>query len=291
MAHKPSSEEKVVYVGDSRVKKKSGDTPLPVDYSAYPGKSEAFIPNFLLKEWMVGVVALVGFLALTIAHPAPLGYPADPNNTSFIPMPDWYFLFLYQLLKMPYASGDYTIIGTMLIPGVAFGGLILAPFLDTGKERRFYKRPVATTLILVSLFAVIFLTRTAWVGYQHEMDELGLIPEHIERVQKAEEARAKGEETGQERPTEDVVAIVEPEDPAFETMKKAGCLSCHATDMTGGGAPSLRGIGDKYSQEEILAILTEGVMSAQYSQALAQGVTEEEIVKMTEWLAKQKAAE
>lgn len=171
MAHdKSSNNEKIVYVGDSRIKKKNHNT-IPPDYTAYPGKSEAFIPNFLLKEWMVGVVALVGIFVLTIAEPAPLGYPADPNNTAFVPIPDWYFLFLYQFLKYPYASGSYVVIGTVLIPGIMFGGLMLAPFLDKGKERRFYKRPIASSLMIVSLIACFYLTRVAWLGYEAELAE------------------------------------------------------------------------------------------------------------------------
>ena len=84
MAHGHKSDEKIVYVGDSRVIKKTQEQRLiPKDYSAYPGKSEAFIPNFLLKEWMVGVVVLVGMLVLVMSDPAPLGYPADPKNTAF----------------------------------------------------------------------------------------------------------------------------------------------------------------------------------------------------------------
>ena len=153
MAHGKKSDEKVVFVGDSRVRKGMGFV-TPPDYTSYPGKSEAFIPNFLLKEWMVGVVVLVGFLVLTISEPAPLGYPADPG-ASVIPMPDWYFLFLYQYLKYPYASGDYVVLGTLGVSGVAFGALLLAPFLDTGKERRFYKRPIASTLMLLSCFGLL----------------------------------------------------------------------------------------------------------------------------------------
>ena len=70
------------------------------------------------------------FLCLTVAHPAPLERIADPTDTGYIPLPDWYFLFLYQLLKYTYASGPYTVIGALVIPGLAFGGLLLAPFID-----------------------------------------------------------------------------------------------------------------------------------------------------------------
>ena len=55
---------------------------------------------------------------------------ADPTDSSYIPMPDWYFLFLYQLLKYSYASNEFIIFGTVIIPWLAFGALLLAPFLD-----------------------------------------------------------------------------------------------------------------------------------------------------------------
>ncbi|MCP6042934.1 hypothetical protein NL354_29220, partial [Klebsiella pneumoniae] len=84
-----------------------------------PGRTEAFWPNFLLKEWMVGSVFLIGFIALTIVEAPPLQNIADPTNTSYIPLPDWYFLFLYQLLKYQFAAGDWILLGTVILPGVA----------------------------------------------------------------------------------------------------------------------------------------------------------------------------
>lgn len=59
------------FVGDSRVPVARKPN-IPKDYSEYPGKTEAFWPNFLLKEWMVGAVFLIGYLCLTVAHPSPL---------------------------------------------------------------------------------------------------------------------------------------------------------------------------------------------------------------------------
>lgn len=128
------------FVGDSRVPVARKPN-IPKDYSEYPGKTEAFWPNFLLKEWMVGAVFLIGYLCLTVAHPSPLERMADPTDAGYIPLPDWYFLFLYQLLKYSYASGSFTVIGAFIMPGIAFGALLLAPFLDRGPERRPLKRP------------------------------------------------------------------------------------------------------------------------------------------------------
>lgn len=288
MARLDNSKEKIVYVGDSRVRKGKGFTD-PVDYTGFPGKSEAFIPNFLLKEWMVGVVVLVGFLVLTIAEPAPLGYPANPN-AQVIPMPDWYFLFLYQYLKYPYASGDYVVLGTLGIPGIAFGSLMLAPFLDRGKERRFYRRPIASSLMFLSIVSLVYLTNVAWTHYENELEKANTKPEHILREEAEHERRLSGLPPTSTAPNKSI-AIVDKEDPAMETYKKATCVSCHAADLKGAGGPSLRGVGDRYDKDGILDIIKNGKgrMTAMYDAAIGAGVTDQEIDQLAEWLAKQKA--
>ncbi|MBM7564513.1 menaquinol-cytochrome c reductase cytochrome b/c subunit [Paenibacillus sacheonensis] len=292
MAHGHKSNEKVVFVGDSRVRKKASTGPVtPPDYSAYPGKSEAFIPNFLLKEWMVGVVVLVGFLVLTISEAAPLGYPADPTNASFIPMPDWYFLFLYQFLKLQYVSKDYVVLGTVGIPGVAFGALLLAPFLDTGKERRFYRRPITSILMFMSLISVFYLTKQSWDHYEHELKITNSVPEHITREEKAREAAEEAAKAGLPAgspPPE--IPLVEAKDPtATAIIEKAKCVQCHGTDLKGNdaaGIPSFHGIGDKFSKEELVDIVTNGKDNMP---SFKDTLSAEEIDQLTTWLSKQKA--
>src|SRR5690625_4239185 len=145
------------FVGDSRISAEKSPN-IPKDYSEYPGRTEAFWPNFLLKEWLVGSVFLVGFLCVTIASPAPLEGLADPTNASYLPLPDWYFLFLYQLLKYDFASQQFIIFGIIILPGLAFGGLLLAPFLDNGPGRRPPQRPIAVAMMILALTAVSWLT-------------------------------------------------------------------------------------------------------------------------------------
>lgn len=207
------------FVGDSRVLAPSERKKMiPKDYSEYPGKTEAFWPNFLLKEWMVGAVFLVGFLCLTVAHPAPLERIADPTDTSYIPLPDWYFLFLYQLLKYSYASGPYTVIGSMVIPGLTFGGLLLAPFLDRGPERRPIKRPLATGFMLLALAATVYLTWQA--ASTHDW--------------------AAAERQGKIVPK----VSIDTSNPGYQVFKSQGCINCHGENLQGGaGAPSLIGTG------------------------------------------------
>ncbi|OUM96763.1 MAG: menaquinol-cytochrome C reductase [Thermobacillus sp. ZCTH02-B1] len=286
--HSNDSKEKVVYVGDSRVKKSGRRPNIPPDYSAFPGKSEAFVPNFLLKEWMVGVVVLVGFLVLVVSHPAPLGYPADPNNTSFIPMPDWYFLFLYQFLKMPYVSGDYVVLGTVGVPLIMFGALLCAPFLDRGPERRFYKRPIASTLMFLAIISCVYLTYVAWDHYQDQLEEMGIVPEHIQREQEARRAAERGESPQKPGGAEEKqIAIVDANDPITSVIQ-ANCLACHGSDYQGNGpVPALAGVGDKFSKEELADIVTNG---RGQMPAFGDRLSAEEIDQIAEWLAKQKAA-
>lgn len=289
MAHGSNSKEKVVYVGDSRVRKNGRMPNVPPDYSAFPGKSEAFIPNFLLKEWMVGVVVLVGFLVLTIAHPAPLGYPADPLNAAFIPMPDWYFLFLYQFLKYPYVSEQYVVLGTVGVPGIAFGALLLAPFLDTGKERRFYRRPIASSLMIVALISLVYLTKVSWDHYQHQLETTGTVPEHIVREEKAREAYEAGLPRPNPMQEPELPALVDASDPATDITKQ-NCIGCHATEYQGqGNAPALRGVGDKYSKEELAEIVAHGTENGM--PPFEGSLSAEEIDMVATWLSKQKKAE
>ncbi|WP_026676965.1 menaquinol-cytochrome c reductase cytochrome b/c subunit [Fictibacillus gelatini] len=218
------------FVGDSRVPAIKKMKNIPKDYSEYPGKTEAFWPNFLLKEWMVGAVFLIGYLILTIAHESPLEKKADPTDSGYIPLPDWYFLFLYQLLKYKYASGDYALIGTIVIPALAFGALLLAPWLDRGPERRPSRRPIATGLMLLALASITYLTWESVVTHDwNKAKEQGKIVKE---------------------------AKFDKNDPGYQVYTKQTCVQCHGKDLTGGAGPSLIGTGLK--PEEIAKIAKHG---------------------------------
>lgn len=218
------------FVGDSRVSAERKPN-IPKDYSEYPGKTEAFWPNFLLKEWLVGAVFLIGFLCLTVAHPSPLERVADPTDTGYIPLPDWYFLFLYQLLKYSYASGPYTVIGAIVIPGLAFTALILAPFLDRGPDRRPHKRPVAVGMMLLAVSAIVYLTWESVVTHDWE--------------QAKEQGKIRAE------------AEIDTNSEGYKIFQEQGCVSCHGDNLQGGAAgPSLVDTG--LSPEEVAKIAKEG---------------------------------
>ena len=220
------------FVGDSRVPSREFRKPnVPKDYSEYPGKTEAFWPNFLLKEWMIGAVFLIGYLLLTVAHPSPLEGEADPTNTAYIPLPDWYFLFLYQLLKYEFASGPFNVVGAIIIPGLAFGALMLAPFLDRGVERRPSKRPLPTGFMLLAIASIIFLTWESVANHDWEA------------------AEAQGQITEE--------AEIDTTDPGYEIYSSSSCISCHGDNLEGQVGPTLVGTG--LSPEEIADIAVNGI--------------------------------
>ncbi|OLS40249.1 menaquinol-cytochrome c reductase cytochrome b/c subunit [Bacillus sp. MRMR6] len=244
------------FVGDSRVLAPSERTKsnIPKDYSEYPGKTEAFWPNFLLKEWLVGAVFLVGFLCLTVAHPSPLERIADPTDTGYIPLPDWYFLFLYQLLKYEFAAGPYTVVGAMVIPGLAFGALLLAPFIDLGPERRPSKRPLATGFMLLALAGITFLTWESVASHDWEA------------------AARQGQ----------IVAEVEIDTEAdgYKIATEQTCITCHG-DSFQGGALGVTLIGTGLSAEEIAKIAVEG--QGKMPAGIFKG-DEEQLQKLSEFL-------
>ena len=82
---------------------------------------------------------MVAALALTVEFP--LADRADPSDNTFTPIPEWYFLFFYQLLK--YMSGPLEPLATWVLPGCFILGLLLLPFLDRNPDRRPSSRPVA----------------------------------------------------------------------------------------------------------------------------------------------------
>jgi quinol---cytochrome c reductase cytochrome c subunit, bacillus type len=82
---------------------------------------------------------------------------ADPGTTSFIPRPDWYFYFLFYLLRI-FKWPDSVILGTVGIPTIALMILIALPFIDRRPERRLLRRPVALVALVITAVSMGVLT-------------------------------------------------------------------------------------------------------------------------------------
>src|ERR1035441_4318854 len=96
------------------------------------------------------------FLALYFG--AELGPKADATTTTYVPRPDWYFFFLFEILRVMKNVPKFTDMATIGVPTICMVLLFLLPFYDRGPERRIERRPVALAAGLATIFAIAFLT-------------------------------------------------------------------------------------------------------------------------------------
>ena len=120
-----------------------------------------FWPDAIYKDLLV-VLAIFLLLVLIASFigvkPEP---PADPSDSSYIPRPEWYFLFLFQLLE--YIPGQIEWVGTFLLPTLGVLALLLLPFYDRSPFRYWKKRKLAVIVMSVIVAGMVLLTVVAAV--------------------------------------------------------------------------------------------------------------------------------
>ena len=132
----------------------SSGTPKNTPEDMKTGKP--FFPDQVFED-VVGMLILFVILACAaLFAPVPLEDVADPTNAGYDPRPEWYFLFLFQLLK--YFQGPFEIIGTFVIPTVGMLLLLFLPFLDRSGREVLWKRPIAMTVTSICVVAIVGLT-------------------------------------------------------------------------------------------------------------------------------------
>jgi len=114
-----------------------------------------FFPYYFFEITVIALFTIEAVLILAVLFPPAIGREID-FSAQFSPRPEWYFLFLYELTK--FFPGKWTFVGAVLLPGIGFSALLLAPFLDNSQERSLRKRPIAATIGFGLLAAVVGLT-------------------------------------------------------------------------------------------------------------------------------------
>ncbi|UCF60856.1 MAG: c-type cytochrome [Anaerolineaceae bacterium] len=115
-----------------------------------------FFPDLIFKDAIVSLAIFFILLALAYFIGAPLEERADPADTTYTPRPEWYFLFLFQLLK--YFPGQLEVIGVFVIPTVVLILLIALPFIDRHPRRHYRHRLGVAIVTSVGVIAVVGLT-------------------------------------------------------------------------------------------------------------------------------------
>lgn len=124
------------------------------------GQSVPYFPNWIFTVLLLGLGLLTLLVYLSWRERAPLTFPANPADTDYNPKPEWYFLFLFQLLH--YAPGQYEPFLIVVVPLVVLGSMVLLPFIDIGAERRFWQKPLTT---LVAVFYIAIIVIFTWLGW------------------------------------------------------------------------------------------------------------------------------
>ena len=133
-------------------------------YAATKRGGIRFWPDIVGKDIIASVLVIVLLLLLALAFGAPLEPPANPTDTAYVPLPEWYFLPFYQLLKLFPGSMEATIaVGVPLLLVIALLGL---PFFDRGSRRNLRHRPVALASLVFLLGGSALLIGASAQGVQ-----------------------------------------------------------------------------------------------------------------------------
>jgi menaquinol-cytochrome c reductase cytochrome b/c subunit len=215
------------------------------DYARYKQdvkkKGKPFYPYAMYHDTVMSLVVVIVIVALAVVWKwttpgdhtgtgagwlGPLYTDeADPGTTSFVPRPDWYFYFLFYLLRI-FKWPDSVILGTVGIPTIIIVLLLVLPFVDTRRERRLSRRPVAVVITILTVIAMGTLTYKGATAKEALGSEIqGQVPTWVKK---------------QNLPANAV--------PGAKLFAASGCLTCHTYLGTGSsnlGAPDLSKEGSK----------------------------------------------
>ncbi|HUH81861.1 MAG TPA: c-type cytochrome [Solirubrobacteraceae bacterium] len=204
------------------------------DYSVLKAQGKPFFPYAVTKDAVMACVVMAVIIAMSLTLGAELGSKANPTTTTYVPRPEWYFFFLFEVLRV-IKPPSLVPLATIGIPTIAMILLFLLPFYDRGPERRPERRPIATSAGIVVIAAMAFLT------YQ---------------------GANAGSPTAIEAPTPpSIVAAGGKTLAEYEAGKKAvaqsGCLACHKIGDNGnaGPGPNLTHVGARLYRSAIARTL------------------------------------
>jgi ubiquinol-cytochrome c reductase cytochrome b subunit len=172
---------------------------------------QKFYPKQVFKDTIATFIWFAVLITMAIIVKVPLGRLADPTDTSFVPRPEWYFLFLFQTVKL--FEGPLEIVGTIIIPTLAILALIMVPFIDRGKAVRIRQRTGAITLVVLGAIGWSALTARA----------VATTPPSSE----SEDAGLQKVEAWREIPADQLAAV--------GYFRKDNCAGCHVAGKAGPG--------------------------------------------------------
>jgi ubiquinol-cytochrome c reductase cytochrome b subunit/menaquinol-cytochrome c reductase cytochrome b/c subunit len=193
------------------------------EYYILKGKGKPFFPYAVFKDGAMACIVMAVIIVLSITLGAELGPKADPTSTTYVPRPEWYYFFLFELLRV-IKPPALVFIATVGIPTVAMVLLVLLPFIDRNPQRHPFKRPIAMLAGVLTIAAMAYLTI---------LGALAGPPTQIDLKTTAQYERGKN------------------------VMASSGCLGCHRVGENGnaGPGPNLTHIGKQLPRQAIARTL------------------------------------
>jgi len=127
------------------------------EYAVLKTHGKPFFPYAIAKDSIMACIVMAVIITMSLVLGVELGPKVNPTTTTYVPRPDWYFFFLFELLRIikpPNLVG----LATIGIPTLCMILLFLLPFYDRGPERRPERRPIATTAGIFTICAMALLT-------------------------------------------------------------------------------------------------------------------------------------
>ena len=193
------------------------------EYALMKAAGKPFFPYAVAKDGVMACVVMLSIILMSLFLGAELGPKADPTTTTYVPRPEWYFFFLFELLRVVKPPA-LVFIATVGIPTICMVLLFLLPFFDRNPERNPLRRPIATLAGITVIAAMAYLT-------------------------------IEGALAGS--PTEIQMPVAASLEPGRDVAASSGCLGCHKIGENGnsGPGPQLTKVGARLPRQAIARTL------------------------------------
>ncbi len=127
------------------------------EYGTLKSQGKPFFPYAVTKDAAMACVVMAVIITMSLVLGAELGSKANPTTTTYVPRPEWYFFFLFEVLRVIKPPGLVPL-ATIGVPTLGMILLFLLPFYDRGPERRPERRPIAMLTGIFVIGAMALLT-------------------------------------------------------------------------------------------------------------------------------------
>jgi ubiquinol-cytochrome c reductase cytochrome b subunit/menaquinol-cytochrome c reductase cytochrome b/c subunit len=202
------------------------------EYSILKTEGKPFFPYAVGKDATMALIVILVIIFLSLFFGAELGPKANPVSTTYVPRPDWYFFFLFEVLRVMRKVPNFTPMATIGVPTICMILLFLLPFYDRSPERRIERRPIALASAVFVIGAIAYLTYSgANTGSPNTV-----------------ELKPPASFTAQEKKAFTAGEVV---------VGQSGCLACHQIGDNGnnGPGPVLTHIANKVPYQQLASTL------------------------------------